>query len=68
MDHLLLPLRRLALTALAAATPVPPAQSPVEPALLAKAVLEMEQLDRLRVGLASSLEGRSEEPTLQTMK
>ncbi|MDM7952982.1 MAG: DUF3365 domain-containing protein [Cyanobium sp. CZS 25K] len=84
MDHLLLPLRRLALTALAslamllltaappgglaAATPAAPAQSPVEPAVLAKAVLEMEQLDRLRVGLASSLEGRSEEPTLQTMK
>ncbi|MEA5441793.1 DUF3365 domain-containing protein [Cyanobium gracile] len=89
MDHLLLPLRRLVLTALAslamlllsalllthappaalaAATQAPPAQSPVEPAVLAKAVVEMEQLDRMRIALASTLEGRSEEPTMDTMK
>lgn len=35
---------------------------------LAKAVSEMEQLDRLRVGLASTLEGRTDEPTMGTMK
>ena len=52
--------------ALAAATQAP--QSPVEPAALARAVAEMEQLDRLRVGLASTLEGRTEEPTMETMK
>jgi hypothetical protein len=40
----------------------------VEPAALAKAVSEMEQLDRLRISLASSLEGRPEEPTMETMK
>jgi hypothetical protein len=39
----------------------------VEPAALAKAVSEMEQLDRMRVGLASTLKGRSEEPTMETM-
>ncbi len=44
------------------------AQAPLEPAALAKAVVEMEQLDAMRVSLASTLEGRSEEPSLQTMK
>ena len=38
------------------------------PDTLAKAVQEIEQLDSLRSGLASSLEGRTEEPTMQTMK
>ncbi|APD47185.1 DUF3365 domain-containing protein [Synechococcus sp. CS-602] len=46
----------------------PPTRSAVEPAELARAVAEMEQLDRMRVSLASTLEGSSEEPTLQTMK
>lgn len=38
------------------------------PAELAKAVVEIEQLDAMRSGLASSLEGTTEPPTLQTMK
>lgn len=38
------------------------------PAELAKAVQEIEQLDRLRSGLASTLEGRTEAPTIETMK
>jgi hypothetical protein len=41
------------------------ATSPTE---LGKAVQEIEQLDMLRSGLASSLEGQPQEPTLQTMK
>ncbi len=39
-----------------------------DPAELSKAVQEIERLDAMRSGLASTLEGRSEEPTLQTMK
>lgn len=39
-----------------------------DPAELAKAVQEIELLDGLRSGLASTLEGRTEEPTIQTMK
>jgi hypothetical protein len=39
-----------------------------EAAALAKAVQEIENLDALRSGLASTLEGKTEEPTLQTMK
>lgn len=39
-----------------------------DPAELAKAVQEIEVLDSLRSGLASTLEGRTEEPTMQTMK
>jgi hypothetical protein len=39
-----------------------------DPAALAKAVQEIEGLDQLRSGLASTLEGRTEEPTMQTMK
>ncbi|GAB4377572.1 MAG: DUF3365 domain-containing protein [Elainellaceae cyanobacterium] len=39
-----------------------------DPASLAKAVQEVEGLDSLRSGLASTLEGRTEEPTMQTMK
>ncbi len=39
-----------------------------EQAGLPKAVAEMEQLNRMRVSLASTLEGRSEEPTMQTMQ
>lgn len=38
------------------------------PAALSKAVQEIEMLDSLRSGLASTLEGRTEEPTMQTMK
>ena len=44
------------------------AEAPVNPAALAKAVDQMEQLDRLRISLASSLEGASEEPTMDTMR
>jgi hypothetical protein len=65
---LLLLLMALPGPALAATSAPPPSQAPVEPAALAKAVSEMEQLDRLRVGLASTLEGRTEEPTMETMK
>jgi len=39
-----------------------------EPVALSKAVQEIEFLDAMRSGLASTLEGRPEEPTLQTMK
>jgi len=39
-----------------------------DPAELSKAVQEIEFLDGMRSGLASTLEGKSEEPTLQTMK
>lgn len=35
---------------------------------LGQAVIEIEQLDALRSGLASSLEGSTTEPTMQTMK
>jgi len=45
-----------------------PAQAQTNPAELAKAVQEIEALDSLRSGLASTLEGRTEEPTMQTMK
>jgi len=41
---------------------------PVDPAALSKAVLAMEQLDQMRISLASTLEGRTEEPTMETMK
>ncbi|MGB7414873.1 MAG: DUF3365 domain-containing protein, partial [Thermosynechococcaceae cyanobacterium] len=44
------------------------AQAQTEPAQLAHAVQEIESLDALRSGLASTLEGQTEEPTLQTMK
>lgn len=41
---------------------------PVDSAALSKAVLAMEQLDQMRISLASTLEGRTEEPTIETMK
>ena len=41
---------------------------PVDSAALSKAVVAMEQLDQMRISLASSLEGRTEEPTIETMK
>lgn len=44
------------------------ASTPVDAAALSKAVVAMEQLDQMRISLASTLEGRSEEPTLETMK
>ena len=43
-------------------------EAPVDPAVLAKAVDQMEQLDRMRISLASTLEGSSEEPTMDTMR
>jgi hypothetical protein len=43
-------------------------KAPVGPAVLAKAVDQMEQLDRMRISLASTLEGSSEEPTMDTMR
>ena len=43
-------------------------EAPVDPAVLAKAVDQMEQLDRMRITLASSLEGSSEEPNMDTMR
>lgn len=43
-------------------------EAPVDPAVLAKAVDHMEQLDRMRISLASTLEGSSEEPTMDTMR
>lgn len=47
---------------------MPLAQAAVAPAELSKVVTEIEYLDATRSGLASSLEGRSEPPTPQTMK
>ena len=41
--------------------------APVDPAVLAKAVDQMEELDRMRISLAASLEGSTEEPTMATM-
>jgi len=43
-------------------------ESSVDPAVLALAVDQIEQLDRMRISLASSLEGSSEEPTMETMR
>lgn len=45
-----------------------PVLAQTNPTELAKAVQEIEALDSLRSGLASTLEGRTEEPTMQTMK
>jgi hypothetical protein len=45
-----------------------PAWAATDPAQLAKAVQAIENLDQMRASLASTLEGRTEEPTLQTMK
>lgn len=45
-----------------------PAQAQTNPTELAKAVEAIENLDQMRSGLASTLEGRTEEPTMQTMK
>ncbi|MEB3356086.1 MAG: DUF3365 domain-containing protein [Synechococcales bacterium] len=47
---------------------VAPAHAQTHPADLAKAVEEIEYLDALRSGLASTLEGSTETPTQQTMK
>lgn len=43
-------------------------EAPVDPPILARAVDQIEQLDRLRISLASSLEGNSDEPTMDTMR
>jgi hypothetical protein len=43
-------------------------EAPVDPATLARAVDQMEQLDRMRISLASTLEGSTEEPTKDTMR
>jgi hypothetical protein len=45
-----------------------PAHAAVEPGELGKAVQEIENLDGLRSGLASTLEGQTEVPTGQTFK
>lgn len=45
-----------------------PANAETNPAELAKAVQAIENLDQMRSGLAATLEGRTEEPTLETMK
>jgi hypothetical protein len=42
--------------------------SPVDSVGLSKAIVAMEQLDQMRISLASTLEGRTEEPTIETMK
>jgi hypothetical protein len=44
------------------------AAPPVDSVALSKAVMAMEQLDQMRISLASTLEGRSDEPTIETMK
>jgi hypothetical protein len=48
--------------------PTLPAAAQSDPAELAKAVVEIENLDAMRSGLAGSLEGIDSEPTMQTMK
>ncbi|NKB17623.1 MAG: DUF3365 domain-containing protein [Pseudanabaena sp. CRU_2_10] len=45
-----------------------PTWAATDPAQLAKAVQAIEDLDLMRSGLASTLQGRTEEPTSQTMK
>jgi len=50
-------------SALAAVAP-----PPVDSSALSKAVGAIEQLDQMRISLASTLEDRSEEPTIETMK
>jgi len=47
---------------------LPTAGASVNPTELGKAVSEIEQLDQLRQGLASTLEGSTTEPTLETFK
>ncbi|MEA5505727.1 DUF3365 domain-containing protein [Halotia wernerae UHCC 0503] len=44
------------------------AKADVEPTQLAKAVQEIEYLDTMRSGLASTLKGQKQEPTIQTFK
>ncbi len=44
------------------------AKADIEPTQLAKAVQEIEYLDAMRSGLASTLEGHKQEPTMQTFK
>jgi len=44
------------------------ASTQTDPTELARAVQEIESLDAMRSGLASTLEGKSEQPTLQTMQ
>ena len=55
-------------TALAAEASPPMISLPGGAAALSKAVVAMEQLDQMRISLASTLEGRTEEPTIETMK
>jgi hypothetical protein len=55
-------------TALAAEASQPMVSPPGGAVALAKAVVAMEQLDQMRISLASTLEGRTEEPTIETMK
>ena len=59
-----------ALPSSALAAEVSPRRAPLagDSAALAKAVVSMEQLDQMRISLASTLDGRTEEPTLETMK
>lgn len=45
-----------------------PAWAATDPIQLGKAVQAIENLDQMRSSLASTLEGHTEEPTLQTMK
>lgn len=45
-----------------------PAAAQTNPAELAQAIEAIENLDALRSGLASTLEGRTEPPTVETMK
>ena len=51
-----------------AAAPAAQGEAPVDPAVLARAIDQMEQLDRMRISLASSLEENREEPTMETMR
>ncbi|MDA0266751.1 MAG: DUF3365 domain-containing protein [Cyanobacteria bacterium] len=45
-----------------------PATAQTNPAELAQAITAIEDLDAMRSGLASTLEGRTEPPTIETMK
>ena len=58
----------LVLTTPAPALAAQSSPPPPDPAALSRAVSQIEQLDQMRVSLASSLESRSDAPTMETMK
>ena len=51
-----------------AAAPAAQGEAPMDPAVLARAVDQIEELDRMRISLASNLDRNTEEPTTETMR